>query len=209
VLDPLDRLSEVLFGLIMALTFTGSISAAEAGHGEVRTLLWAALGCNLAWGIVDAVMYLMACVGERGAAWRIAREFQAARDPAQARALIAQALPPGIAAAVGEEGLEPIRQALAARLEVPPRPRLRWEDARGALAVFLLVFLSTFPVVVPFLLTDEPLRALRLSNAVAMVMLFGLGLTFGRLAGWRPWVMGLAMVALGAALVGIAMALGG
>ncbi len=59
VLDPVDRISEILFGLIMVLTFTGSISVATDGRAEIKELLWASLGCNLAWGIVDAVMYLM------------------------------------------------------------------------------------------------------------------------------------------------------
>jgi len=50
VLEPYERISEVLFGLIMVLTFTGSLSVAEAqGHrAEVRTMLIGALGCNLA-----------------------------------------------------------------------------------------------------------------------------------------------------------------
>jgi hypothetical protein len=30
VLEPIDRTSEVLFGLIMVLTFTGSLSVAQA-----------------------------------------------------------------------------------------------------------------------------------------------------------------------------------
>jgi hypothetical protein len=97
VLEPIDRVSEILFGLIMVLTFTGSLSAAEAGRADVRAMLVAALGCNLAWGI---------------------------------------------------------------------------EEWLGALGVFLLVFLSTFPVAIPFLFVHEPLRALRLSNAVALVMLY-------------------------------------
>ena len=51
VLEPIDRVSEVLFGLIMVLTFTGSLSVAEAGRDDVRTMLIGALGCNLAWRI--------------------------------------------------------------------------------------------------------------------------------------------------------------
>ncbi len=39
VLDPIARVSEVLFGVIMALTFTGTLSAATADRAEVRTLL--------------------------------------------------------------------------------------------------------------------------------------------------------------------------
>src|SRR5690349_7398439 len=66
LLDPIDRFSEILFGLIMVLTFTGTISAAESGREEIRTMLFASIGCNLAWGIVDAVMYLFESVAERG-----------------------------------------------------------------------------------------------------------------------------------------------
>ena len=66
VLNPVDRISEVLFGLIMVLTFTGTISVATDGRQEIRELLWAALGCNLAWGFVDAIMYLMNVLLERG-----------------------------------------------------------------------------------------------------------------------------------------------
>ena len=29
-------------------------------------MILAALGCNLAWGIIDAGLYLMGCLGERG-----------------------------------------------------------------------------------------------------------------------------------------------
>ena len=65
VLDPVDRISEVLFGLIMALTFTGSLSAAESGRADVELMLTGAIGCNIAWGLVDAVMYLMSSVVER------------------------------------------------------------------------------------------------------------------------------------------------
>ena len=59
VLEPNERISEVLFGLIMVLTFTGSLSVAEADRAEVRTMLIGALGCNLAWGIIDGVLYVM------------------------------------------------------------------------------------------------------------------------------------------------------
>ena len=67
ILEPIERISEVLFGLIMVLTFTGSLSAAESGRAEVRVMLVGALGCNLAWGLIDAIMYLMATLSERAA----------------------------------------------------------------------------------------------------------------------------------------------
>ena len=51
VLDPVARSSEVLFGLIMALTFTGTVSVATAGRDDVRTLVIGIIGCNIAWGL--------------------------------------------------------------------------------------------------------------------------------------------------------------
>ena len=66
ILDPVARTSEVLFGLIMALTFTGTLSAATAGREDIRALLVGMIGCNLAWGLVDAVMFLVSTLAERG-----------------------------------------------------------------------------------------------------------------------------------------------
>src|SRR5215471_12018119 len=66
VLDPMERISETLFGLIMALTFICSLGIATADNIKIQTMLIGALGCNLAWGIVDGGLYLFARVNERG-----------------------------------------------------------------------------------------------------------------------------------------------
>ena len=60
VLDPMERISETLFGLIMVLTFICSLGIATAGNIKIQTMLIGALGCNLAWGIVDGGLYLLA-----------------------------------------------------------------------------------------------------------------------------------------------------
>src|SRR5262245_16586169 len=65
LLNPVERSAEVLFGLIMAVTILGSLSIAHAGSTEVHTAAVAALGCNIAWGLVDAVMYLVRTLTER------------------------------------------------------------------------------------------------------------------------------------------------
>lgn len=36
VLNPVDRSNEVLFGLIMVMTFTNSLSTTDAGRADVR-----------------------------------------------------------------------------------------------------------------------------------------------------------------------------
>ena len=105
--------------------------------------------------------------------------------------------------------LETMRRRLQELPEPRDHARLIREDWLGAVGVFFLVFLSTFPVVIPFLFMHNAGPALRTSNAVAIVMLFGTGYVFGRIAGRHPWVVGISMVALGLLLVGLTMALGG
>jgi hypothetical protein len=208
-LDPADRVAEVLFGLIMVLTFTGSLSIAEAGREDIRTMLIGALGCNLAWGIIDGALYLMGCLAEKGRNLMTWQAVRRADEPREAHALIAGALPPLVASILQPAELEAMRLRLKELPELPARARLGGEDWAGAAGVFLLVFLSTLPVALPFLLMHDAPRAMRVSNAVAITMLFMSGVTYGRCVGRSPWLLGLALVVLGAILVALTMALGG
>jgi VIT1/CCC1 family predicted Fe2+/Mn2+ transporter len=208
-LDPMDRVSEILFGLIMVLTFTGALSVAESGQAEIRVMLIGALGCNFAWGIIDAIMYLMGCLAEHASRHRIVRNIQRSGGAAQARLHIRRELPPLVSAALEDPVIDAVREAILALPEPPERPRLGRDDWRGAIAVFLLVFCSTLPVALPFLFFSDARTALLSSHAVAILMLFGVGYQYGRLAGLRPIFMAAAMVVLGLFLVAVALALGG
>jgi len=159
VLDPFDRVSEVIFGVLMAMTFIGAMNVATAGREDVRTVMVAALGCNIAWGLTDAVMYVVAAVTER------------------------------------------TREDL--------RPRLRTRELKGALGVFLLVALSTFPLVLPFLLFRELAPALTASRIVALAILFFGGWLLAGHAGGNRALAGIGLAATGAVLLSAIMALGG
>ena len=124
VLDPLARVSEVLFGLIMVLTFTLSLNATAAGRDDVRAMLIGALGCNLAWGIIDAVMFLMGTRGERALQERTVRAVQSAESADRGREMIAAALPPLILPALSAEDLERIRLHLVSLPVEHTDPRL-------------------------------------------------------------------------------------
>jgi len=208
-LDPIDRLSEVLFGLIMVLTFTGSLSVAEAGRESVRTMLFAALGCNFAWGVIDAVLYLMGCLAEKARSLLTLRAVRNTSDPQEAQLLIAGALPPLVASILKQGDLETMRVRLQQLPEPPRRARWSFEDWLGALGVFLLVFFAMFPVVLPFVFIPDVMRALRVSNAIAIVLLFLAGYAFGRITDRHPWMTGISMILLGSILVAMTMALGG
>jgi hypothetical protein len=167
VLDPISRTSEILFGLIMVLSFTCSFSVVNAGRSDVREMLLGALGCNIAWGVIDGFFYLLNMAAERG----------------------------------------------HERLELDKKPAgkllLTFSDLKATFYIFSLVFLSTFPVALPFLLIHDPWSAVRFSNLVSLILLFSLGFSLGRYAGGRPVLWGTTMAVIGSLLVSITISLGG
>jgi len=209
VLDPIARVSEILFGVIMALTFTGTLSAATAGRDEIRTLLIGVIGCNIAWGLVDAVMFLMSALTERGHSLLTIQAVRTAASADAAHSVIAAAIPPVVASLLKRDALENVRMGLVGMKDLPPSAKLTKDDWFGAVAVFLLVFLSTFPIVIPFMIFRNVRLAMRVSNLVALVMLFTTGSWLARHGGHHPLWAGLTMMLLGVVLVGITIALGG
>jgi len=209
LLSPIDRVSEVLFGLIMVLTFTGSLSISEAGRDDVRAMLIGALGCNLAWGIIDGILYVMGALAEESRNLMALRAVRASRDPEEARQLISDALPPLVASVLQPAEVDSLRQRLGGLPAPPERVPVDRRMFLGGLAVCLWVFVTTFPVAIPFIVMQDAHRALRVSNAVAIAMLFVAGWVFGRITSRSPWLMGIAMVTIGLVLTGLTMALGG
>lgn len=208
LLDPLDRISEVLFGLIMAVTIVGSLSIATAGQAEVRTVMFAALGCNIAWGMVDAVMYILRGAAERARRWKLGERVRDS-DAATGARLIARALADDFVGILGPEEIEAMRRRIVAR-PPPEGPLLTGRDFLEAAGIFALVVLATFPVVLPFVFVDDLPRAMAVSQGTTVIMLCIAGYGFGRYAGHaHPWRMGVAMAVFGALLIAAVKALGG
>jgi VIT1/CCC1 family predicted Fe2+/Mn2+ transporter len=211
-LGPVERLTEVFCGLVMVLTFTlvAGLHAPEGREG-MAALLRAALGCNVAWGIIDGVVYLM---GQRFARQRQAQLVAAVRDAADQtsmRAVLREAVEAELVAPMTPREAArvfSIVRTLAGRLP-PVRPGLTRRDLYGAVSCFALCVGCALPAAVPFLLLDTPRVALRVSNAILLASLFALGMVWGRQIGGRPLATGLGLLVLGAAMVGIAVAFGG
>jgi hypothetical protein len=208
-LDPMERISEILFGLVMVLTITCSFSIGGAGHTEVRQMLIGALGCNVAWGIIDAILYWLACFHVHGQNIRALQAVREARSPVEAHRVIADALPPVLAGVITSTEIEEFRRRLQQLPEPPQRPHLTRDEWLAGVGVFLLVVVATLPVVLPFLLVHDPRQALRVSNAIALLLLFFTGYLYGYHTGHRPLRSGLIMIIIGAAMVGMTIVLGG
>jgi hypothetical protein len=131
----------------MVLTATCSLSVAQAGRAEVRVMFISALGCSVAWGIVDAVMYLVSRLAERRQKIDVLRTLRTAADSGEARRLVAAAVPPEIASLVRPLEDEDLLRRVK---ELPSLRSVLLTPRTGTVAIFLLVVLSTPPVAVPF-----------------------------------------------------------
>ena len=211
-LDPGAIFGEILFGLIMVLTFTlGAGLVVEEGPGAIRRLLAAALGCNLAWGIIDGAMYIMGALLDRGRRNRMLLALKNVPDETAALTAIGGELDgPLRALTTAEEraGLYRRIWAISARAQ-PAKVRIDREDWLGAVASGLLVILTAFPAVLPFLCMNDPHRALRTSNFILVALLFGCGFFWARFTGVNRWLAGTAMMFIGLLLVQAAILLGG
>jgi len=209
LLNVVDRISEILFGLIMALTFTCTISVAEADRTEVRDMLIGAIGCNIAWGLVDAVMFILTMMAEKGHGKTILNFLRKTDQPEKAREFIADALPPIVTSVLQKEDLENMRKALLKIPESNLKIRITMKDVKMAAGIFFLVFLSTFPVAIPFAFIHNVQLALRISNLVAIVLMFICGWFLAKYGGYNKIRMGFTMTLLGIILVAVTIALGG
>jgi len=94
-LDPAESLAEILFGLITVLTCTlGASLLAGIERESLRATLIAALGCNIAWGVIDAALYVMGNVFARSRNGRLLQAIRSAPDEAAALAIVRQTLEP-------------------------------------------------------------------------------------------------------------------
>jgi VIT1/CCC1 family predicted Fe2+/Mn2+ transporter len=211
-LDPASRMGEVLFGLIMVLsiTLTAGLNVTE-GKAGVRQLLVAALGCNIAWGIIDGIMYVMNCMAERSVRARLIRLIQDAPDQGAALDIIREEVEPKLEPLAGPEDRESFYRSMLKHLSQggAPKTGLEKTDLYGGLACFWLVFVSCLPAAVPFLIFSKPALALRVSNFLLIVMLYVVGRRWAAYTNTNRLVAGLAMVAIGLLLVGVAILLGG
>ena len=212
-LDPATSMGEVLFGLIMTLTFTLSagMTIQEDGREGARQLLIATIGCNIAWGVIDGVFYMLGQLFERGRRRRVVQLVRRVEQDTDAAALVADELDDIIERVMTREE----RQTLYGRIvqhvragEMPPN-RVTRSDLMGGIASFWLVFLSSLPAAIPFLFIDDARLALRVSNAILLGLLFWIGCFFARYTTSRPVLTGLTFLLFGAALVIMAIALGG
>ena len=212
-LDPASHMGEILFGLIMTLTFTlaAGIVIQEEGREGAREMLIGILGCNLAWGIIDGVLYVLGQVFDRGRIRRIGFHVRQSASDDEARRMVADELDETLVPMADESSRRNLYSSIVDRVRstpIAPNP-VRREDVMGGLAAAWLVFACSFPAVLPFLFLDQPHLALRVSNVILLGLLFFVGWRAARHTLAKPWLAGLGFLLVGVLLVALAIPLGG
>jgi hypothetical protein len=211
-LDPTESLGEVLFGLIMVLTFTlgAGVIAEEVKESTTRMLL-GIVGCNVAWGLIDGGIYVISSMFDRSRKARLLQSIQKATSEEDALAMVGRELDPRLEPFTSFEERKRLYPAILKRLVnvMPERTRVKKDDIYGAIAVFWLVFYSTIPAAAPFLVFSDRFVALRASNLLLLAMLSLVGYRWARATNSNPWIFASILLLVGLAMVSIAMALGG
>jgi len=221
-LDPTDSLLEIIYGVLIVMTFTLAFRAFDAStmpvvvttsmlEQQVQRLFVAAFGCTIAWGIIDGVIYVLTSMAERAANQRLIGAVNAAPDADKATDIIAgeldEKLGPVSTDAARQALYDDIRQQV--RVMQPLPQGLKRDDVFGAIGLVLAAIVATLPVVIPFLFVRDPFVAIRTSNLVAILMLFLVGYRWAKLAGGKPIRIGLLLAGIGVVIVLIAIPLGG
>jgi VIT1/CCC1 family predicted Fe2+/Mn2+ transporter len=167
----------------------------------------AALTCNIAWGLTDAMMYLLSNTIDRGHRIHVANQILSA-EPDAAVELVRAEVGDWVNVSLADNQLRQVVEVMRRNRTKPDRAALLRSDLKGAASVFVTVVLATFPPILPLLFVRDPDVALRLSNLISVLFLIFLGAVLDRLIGARAR-FALIMPLLGMALVAIIIALGG
>lgn len=211
-LSPGTRLGEILFGLIMTLTFTLGAGAYFGGsEGATTDLLYATIGCNIAWGIIDAVLMLFNTIFDRSRLARLGTAIASSPNDETAVAIVASELNETLVPITTADQRDALYRNVIAKVRSSERrsPQLTRADFLAAVAIFCYVFAASFPAALPFLLIDDPWLALRASNALLIGILFWVGYRWAGYTNLSPLGTGLVLVAISVTLVAIAIPLGG
>lgn len=207
-----ERLGELLFGLIMTLTFTLTAGFVVGdGRDAARELLIATIGCNIAWGIIDAGLLVLGRAFDRGRAARIGRTVRSTRDEQHALAAVAAEMDEYVEHVTTPAARQQLYRHIVEQLRSSPGQRtgVRGEDWLAALGVFWLVVFASFPAALPFYFIDEPWLAMRVSNAILIALFFVIGYKWAGYTTINPWRAATVMTLFGIVMVLAAIALGG
>ena len=211
-IDPIDRLTESLFSILILLTFTMTAwIIGLSGTGEhtldsrnIVDLAIAALVTITAYGVIDGVIYVLLTMFGRGESHRLLQSVQAADSQQEAVDVIADNLDYILEPITGEQERQQLYHHILVQLRnsQPREIGLKREDITAGLAHVLVAVLVITPSLLPLVfMRQDPERAILVSNFLSLFLLFFVGYRWGKYTGANPWKTGLIIFSVITALV--------
>jgi len=211
-ITPVGRLQEIIYALIMVITVSSTVSRAVPDTEEgIQTLILAVLGCNIAWGIVDGVMFVLTSLFNRNKSLKMVKDATNAMTGDEALSVIDGEFNPPFEWMLGDDQKKKLNEEIldhVIRLR-PPGTGITRDDVTGGMFCFVVTFLTTLPAIMPFYFIGEMEPAIRLSNAIVMTMLFFTGVEYAKYTDKNPLKTAISLTLLGAVVVVITILLGG
>ena len=205
---------EMLCGVIMVLVMIGYLRFALVQEGAEfqKIMILVPLGCNAAWGVIDGILYVLTNLRERGKKTKLMLLIKSAKNPNDALTVVRNQFGSTFISFLDKDTQENIYQEIlknltAAEFENPKGVSKR--DLRVLLNTFLIVFSTGIPLVIPFILFNDVWLAIRISHIIGLVMLFGLGYWWAKLASRSKIRSAIALTGLGVGIVAITVVLHG
>lgn len=220
ILDPIERMSETIFSILIVLIFTlayRALSLLPINNDvlildDSLTIFRAALGAVIAWGLIDAIMYAIITIFERRDRVRFLKAVNASTTEIAKLEIIAEELD-YIFEPITDKNqrfliYEQVKISLAGMRA--KTIQVEKEDLFGAVAVFIAAIVAVIPSLAPLILFRGDLQfALRLSNLFSLLMLFITGYRWGKYSGYKPLLTGLVIMSIALFMVILAISLGG
>jgi VIT1/CCC1 family predicted Fe2+/Mn2+ transporter len=139
----------------------------------------------------------------------VIKNIHASKNADEAGEILKDELSPAVASLMTTVELNELSSRLKKLPEPSKKNLLTLVDVWAGVQIFLLVFLCTFPVALPFGFFTDLAVAMRVSNGIALLLLFIGGFTLAGYAGFRRGLTAIAYTLIGVLLVSLTMALGG
>lgn len=207
LIDPIDRLTESVFSILILLTFTmtswiiglSGSSEHSLDSENIVDLAIAALVTIIAYGVIDGVIYVLLTMFGRGESHRLLQGVQAADSELEAVDVIADNLDYMLEPITGEpERRQLYRHILVQLRNSQPREiGLKREDITAGLTHVLVAVLVIIPSLLPLVfMRQDPERAILVSNFISLFLLFFVGYRWGKYTGANPWKTGLIILSV-------------
>jgi VIT1/CCC1 family predicted Fe2+/Mn2+ transporter len=187
-----DRLSELLYGVLMVSSISGLVELAgpkeDAGFQYMLVVLFTTI---ILWGILDGISYAMLSAAARAERETLVEELAAEGDESKRKAKIASELDGTLVSRLDKGSMSRIVDivdgGLPANNERMTINRLNSNEKSVILAAFILDFSALLILVLPYFIFNRLGLAAVVSHTIALVMFIVLGYYYAKFAHLNRW----------------------